>query len=530
MTGAASSRLRRLDRLIDLGTAGYSQTQRRRLNALNATAALIVVSSAAYALSYALTDGWSYRWVIAINLGLVAMALTVPLAHRVNELLGGLIILVTEVPALFGLVALLGRDSGIQLNLVIGAAATFFILGCSRLLLAVLAVVVCSAAHVAAWFLFPVGIVPAQPGFLAQLYIGSAVTTFGLIAALTYFSFHLVEQAEAAAAAANQAKSDFLAAMSHEIRTPMNGVLGMLELLGLSPLDSEQRHRLQVARDSSHSLLRVVNQILDFSKIEAGMLELNPEPASIAAILDDVHELYASAASGKNLLLTVSVDPRISPAVVVDHLRLQQILNNFVSNALKFTTEGSVALNAALSEHRDGADSVAFTVTDTGIGISPEGQKKLFQPFVQAERDTTRRFGGTGLGLAICRQLADLMGGVIDIDSDIGRGTTMRLTVPLPIVDPNEISNDEESGPVTAALLDARPAAPSIAAAAAEGSLVLVADDHSTNRMIMGAQLRLLGYACETAADGRQGFELWQSGRFGLVFTDCHMPEMDGYE
>ncbi len=176
------------------------------------------------------------------------------------------------------------------------------------------------------------------------------------------------------------------------------------------------------------------------------MLELNPEPASIAAILDDVHELYASAASGKNLLLTVSVDPRISPAVVVDHLRLQQILNNFVSNALKFTTEGSVALNAALSEHRDGADSVAFTVTDTGIGISPEGQKKLFQPFVQAERDTTRRFGGTGLGLAICRQLADLMGGVIDIDSDIGRGTTMRLTVPLPIVDPNEISNDEEFG------------------------------------------------------------------------------------
>ncbi|HTW54300.1 MAG TPA: ATP-binding protein [Stellaceae bacterium] len=522
---AVSSWLRSL---IDLGTAGYSETQRRRLNALNATAALIAVSSATYALSYALSDGWAYRWVIAINLALVAMAATVPMAHRVNEVLGGLIILVAEVPALFGLVALLGRDSGIQLNLVIAAAAAFFIT--SRLLLGIVAVISCFAAHVAAWFLFPVGIVPAQPGFLAQLYVGSAVNAFGLIAALTYFSFRLAERAEAAADAANHAKSAFLAAMSHEIRTPMNGVLGMLELLGLSQLDSEQRHRLQVARDSSHSLLHVVNQILDFSKIEAGAIELNPEPASIAAILDEVHELYAGAASSKNLLLTVSVDPRISPAVSVDPLRLRQVLNNFISNALKFTADGSVAVGAALDARSDDIEIIAFTVTDTGIGISPESQKKLFQPFVQAESDTTRRFGGTGLGLAICRQLAELMGGIITIDSDIGRGTTLRLTVPLPIADPNQIRSIAEAGPVTAALLGARPAAPDIEAAAAEGNLILVIDDHSTNRMIMASQLKLLGYTCETAADGRQGFEAWQSRRFGLVFTDCHMPEMDGYE
>jgi signal transduction histidine kinase/DNA-binding NarL/FixJ family response regulator len=529
MTGR-TARPRPLRWLLDLGTAGYGDRQRRRLNVLNAMAALIAASSAAYSLSYALTDGWAYRWVIAINFGLIAMALTVPLAHRVSEVLGGLIILAIEVPALFGLVALLGRDSGIQLNLIIGAAATFFILGSGRPLLAVAAVILCFGAHLAAWFLFPTGIVPTQPDFLAQLYIGSAVTAFGLIGALTYFSFRLVERAEAAAEAANRAKSTFLAAMSHEIRTPMNGVLGMLELLSLSHLDSEQRHRLQIARDSSHSLLHVVNEILDFSKIEAGMLELNQEAVSITAIIEEVHELYGSAARRKNLLLTAWVDPAISPAVMVDPLRLRQILNNFVSNAVKFTSEGSVALRAVLSERRGEIDFVVFTVADSGIGIPAESQKNLFQPFVQAENDTARRFGGTGLGLAICRQLGDLMRGTIDMESEVGRGTTMRLMVPLTIADPSAIRSSDEAGPITAAFLNARPTVPSVEIAAAEGSLILAVDDHSTNRMIIGSQLKLLGYACETAADGRQAFELWQSGRFALVLTDCHMPEMDGYE
>jgi signal transduction histidine kinase/HPt (histidine-containing phosphotransfer) domain-containing protein/ActR/RegA family two-component response regulator len=519
-----------LRRLLDLGTADYDDRQRRRLNIVNATAAMIALSSAVYALTYALSDGWAYRWVIAINITLIAMALTVPAAHRVNEVLGGMIILATEVPALFGLVALLGRESGIQLNLIIGATAAFFMLGSARPFLAVITVIVCLVAHVSAWFLFPTGSVPVEPGFLAQLYIGSAVTVFALTAALTYFSFRLVERAEAAAEEANRAKSGFLAVMSHEIRTPMNGVLGMLELLSLSHLDSEQRHRLQAAHESSHSLLRVVNDILDFSKIEAGMLALNPEATSIPGIVEEVRDLYASAARGKNLLLRVSVDPAISAAVMVDPLRLRQILNNFVSNALKFTSEGSVVLRAALLEHKEGTDFVVFTVTDTGIGISPEGQKKLFQPFVQAERDTSRRFGGTGLGLTICRQIADLMRGAIEMESEVGRGTTMRLVLPLPVADPDSIRCSEEVSAITLAMLTARPSAPSTEAAAADGTLILVADDHSTNRMIIGSQLKILGYACETAADGREALELWQSGRFSLIFSDCHMPEMDGYE
>jgi adenylate cyclase len=184
--------------LLDLGTEGYGPSDRRRLNVLNATAALIVISSLAYALSYGLRDPHTFRWVIVINLALVVMALLVPLAHRVNQVLGGLIIMATEIPALFGLVALLGRDSGIQINLIVGAAAAFFVFGSSRPLLGIFTVVICFAVHVAAWFWFPVGLVPVQPGFLAQLYIGSAVNVFALTSALTFYSFRLVERAEAA--------------------------------------------------------------------------------------------------------------------------------------------------------------------------------------------------------------------------------------------------------------------------------------------------------------------------------------------
>jgi CheY-like chemotaxis protein len=215
---------------------------------------------------------------------------------------------------------------------------------------------------------------------------------------------------------------------------------------------------------------------------------------------------------------------------MVDPLRLRQILNNFLSNALKFTTEGSVALSTTLIGHKDGTDSIEFRVTDTGIGISPESQKKLFQPFVQAESDISRRFGGTGLGLAICRRIADLMHGTIDMDSEVGRGTAMRLVVSLQVADSTAIRTGEDASPITVAMLMGQPPAPSVEDAAAEGTLIMVVDDHSTNRMMIASQLKLLGYACETVADGRRAFEQWQSGRFGLVLTDCHMPEMDGYE
>jgi adenylate cyclase len=184
-------------RWISLGSAGYPQRVRRRLQILNALAALIVVSSSGYALSYALTDAHAYRWIVAINLGLVAMALCVPLLHRASEILGGLVIAGSECVALFWLVALLGRDSGIQLNLVIGASAGFFILGLDRLALSIGIILIYFALHLAAWFLFPIGIVPVDSGFLAQLYVSSALTTFGLSAGIAYYAFRLAERAEA---------------------------------------------------------------------------------------------------------------------------------------------------------------------------------------------------------------------------------------------------------------------------------------------------------------------------------------------
>ncbi len=341
-----------------------------------------------------------------------------------------------------------------------------------------------------------------------------------------------LRDSEARAREANEAKSAFLAAMSHEIRTPMIGVTGMIEVLAHTRLDGEQRQALNVIQASADSLLRIIGDILDFSKIEAGRLEIEPVPTSLPELVRSVTANHAGSASSKGLSLHCEVDPRVGPAHRADPVRLRQVIGNFLSNAIKFTEHGAVQvaleLRGSSGEGDAARDELVFRVTDSGIGISEQAQARLFQPFAQAEADTTRRFGGTGLGLAISRRLAELMGGEVEMESVPGVGTTMRLHVRLPRAPVEALQPRATPGHAVPGF-QPRPL-PSVTDAERERSLVLLVDDHPTNRQVIQRQLALAGYASETAEDGEQGLAAWRSGRYALVLSDVHMPRMDGYQ
>ncbi|MGQ0799653.1 MAG: ATP-binding protein [Pseudomarimonas sp.] len=342
-----------------------------------------------------------------------------------------------------------------------------------------------------------------------------------------------LREAKEAADSANRAKSTFLATMSHEIRTPMNGILGTLELVSLAPLSADVRSAIEVARESGASLQRIIDDILDFSKIEAGRLEIRAEPTSISNIVNGVQRIFSGTASSLGLALTQHCDPQISPAALIDGLRLRQILSNLVSNALKFTRVGEIRILAERWEGAGDIQWVRFTVEDSGIGIVAAEQARLFQPFNQADSDNATRAGGTGLGLAICRRLAELMGGSIELRSEPGVGTRVTLSIPAPVADPQALPHSADLiGKAAVGPLLSAPerAAPPLDQAEHDGSLVLVVDDQPINRLVMRGQLNVLGYAAIEAEGGQQALALLDIHRVGLLLTDCNMPGMSGYE
>ncbi|MFI4936641.1 MAG: ATP-binding protein [Caulobacterales bacterium] len=316
-----------------------------------------------------------------------------------------------------------------------------------------------------------------------------------------------------AAQAANEAKSAFLATMSHEIRTPLNGVLGMAQAMAADEMTTVQRDRLDVIRQSGEALLAILNDVLDLSKIEAGRFELEEIEFDLADLMKGAHSAFTAIANKKGLSFDRTVEEGAGGVYRGDPTRVRQILYNLISNALKFTEHGEVRVIAL----REG-DYLALTVTDTGVGIEAERLEALFEKFTQADASTTRRYGGTGLGLAICRELAHLMKGEIRADSELGKGSSFHVILPLPKVGEAQLAPfappPPPSAETEAAMLKIR---------------VLAAEDNTVNQLVLKTLLHQIGVEPVVVENGQAALEAWEASEWDVILMDMQMPIMDGH-
>lgn len=360
-----------------------------------------------------------------------------------------------------------------------------------------------------------------------------------------------LDAALTAANAANDAKSEFIAHMSHEFRTPLNAIIGISEHLAGTALSAEQREHLRLVQSAGEALLHTANDVLDFSRMSAGHLELQGEPVRLRMMVADVIATHQASAQSRGLALTLTVAPGTPQTALTDAARLRQVLDNLIANALKFTSEGAVEVRVhsePASDQSGEPDQVMlrFEVLDTGIGIAVDQLETIFEPFAQADRSITRRFGGTGLGLAISRRLARAMGGDIEVDSTPGKGSRFRFSCRVRIGDlqqqgidvlpaaPSQAGDDSSASgdprevkgsSIPAGLPAPRSDRPP---AATTPRRVLLVEDNPVNRQVVKLMLERFGHSVSEAHDGEQGIACWKQDEFDVILMDVQMPVLDG--
>jgi PAS domain S-box-containing protein len=344
-----------------------------------------------------------------------------------------------------------------------------------------------------------------------------------------------LEEALTAARESTRMKSRFLANMSHEIRTPMNGVLGMTEFLLGTGLNPEQQEYAESIKRSADSLLAVINDILDLSRIEAGKLRLDRAEFSLSATIQETSSMFALQARAKNLELVTSMAPGLPEVALGDPGRLRQVLTNLLGNAIKFTERGQVGLKAEIVRQTHDEIQLKFTVTDSGIGIPLDEQARLFDTFTQVDESNTRKYGGTGLGLAISKQLVELLGGEIGLESEPGRGSKFWFTATFgKSTKPFTASAAKPAPRVAAAKSQTgtaqRSEAPAQTTPVEVSMRILLAEDNEINQRITLRLLQKLGLSADAVVNGREAVEALEKRKYDLVLMDCQMPDMDGFE